>query len=366
MNNKKRKNKVNKEKSLNEIKINQKTLNETKINENTLDKNTTNEKKEKINYPLVSLCTPTFNRRPFIPYLIRSINLQDYPKDKIEWIIVDDGTDPIGDLFVSNGNRNNIIEINKDIKIKYFYVKEKMNLGEKRNYMHSKCSGSIIIYIDDDDYYPPQRISHAVEMLESTDEFLIAGSSIMHIYYGNENKDHDKIYQCGPYAENHATAATFAFKKKLLNITSYNENALFAEEKHFLKNYSIPLLQLNSLKTILVFSHIHNTINKEKLLENPEITKMSLTNYKISDFISDIILQDFYKYGLNNKLKYYNLGSPENKPKLLEQVKKVEEERNDRINNYKLELLKNDYEKIINEKNNLINCLIKRLKELTN
>ena len=50
------------------------------------------------NIPFVSICTPTFNRRPFIPYTIKCIQSQDYPLDKIEWIIIDDGTDKIGDL----------------------------------------------------------------------------------------------------------------------------------------------------------------------------------------------------------------------------------------------------------------------------
>ena len=48
--------------------------------------------------PLVSICTPTFNRRPFIPYIIKCVEHQLYPKDKIEWIIIDDGTDKIEDL----------------------------------------------------------------------------------------------------------------------------------------------------------------------------------------------------------------------------------------------------------------------------
>ena len=51
--------------------------------------------------PLVSVCTPTFNRRPFIPYTIKCMEQQDYPKDKIEWVIIDDGTDLIEDLVIN-------------------------------------------------------------------------------------------------------------------------------------------------------------------------------------------------------------------------------------------------------------------------
>jgi len=55
------------------------------------NKNSNNE------FPFVSICTPTFNRRPFIPFMIKCFEHQIYPKDRIEWIIIDDGTDPIGD-----------------------------------------------------------------------------------------------------------------------------------------------------------------------------------------------------------------------------------------------------------------------------
>ena len=56
--------------------------------------------------PLVSVCTPTFNRRPFIPIMFDCFRNQTYPKDRIEWIIVDDGTDKIRDLVESSGIRN--------------------------------------------------------------------------------------------------------------------------------------------------------------------------------------------------------------------------------------------------------------------
>ena len=77
------------------------------------------------------------------------------------------------------------------------------------------------------------------------------------------------MYQCGPYNANHATAGTFAFRKELLEQTFYEDSAALAEEKFFLKDYTIPFVQLDPLKTILVFSHEHNTFDKRKLLDNP-------------------------------------------------------------------------------------------------
>ena len=318
--------------------------------------------------PFVSLCTPTFNRRPFIPFMIKCFDHQTYPKDRIEWIIIDDGTDPIGDLV-------------RDIpNVKYFYNEEKMLLGKKRNLMHTKCSGDIIIYMDDDDYYPPERISHAVKILQENPKYLIAGSSEMHIYFDSR----DAVFQCGPYKQFHSTAATFAFRKELLLQTCYDDEIALSEEHKFTKGYTIPLIQLDTLKSILVFSHRHNSLNKEKLLENPQQTKTTPSRYVVDDFIKDPILKQFYMYDMNKVLEEYEPGRPENKPRLLEQMKKMEEERAKRIEehndmlqaqqkilsmtnpvNKDINTIRNEYEKKLSDKNLLINELLKKVKDLT-
>ena len=322
-------------------------------------------KKEKTR-PLVSICTPTFNRRPFIPYMIKCFEQQTYPKDRIEWIIIDDGTDPILDLVL------NIKQV------KYTYYKEKMLLGRKRNLMHNKCSGDIIIYMDDDDYYPPDRISHAVQTLQDNPTFLIAGCSEMYVYFDTKQK----MYRCGPYKEYHSTAATFAFRRELLNETSYNNENALAEEKHFLKNYTIPLKQLDSLKSIIVFSHKHNSLNKERLLDNLELTKTVETNLQIDDYFIDSSLKQFYTKDMNVLLETYEPGKPEYKPELLRQMKLMEDERNKRIEDHNkmmdlraslqqknaltsVEAIKQHYEKLLTDKTYLINELLKKLKTLT-
>ena len=203
--------------------------------------------------PFVSVCTPTYNRRMFIPQLIKCYKAQTYPKVLMEWIIIDDGEDSVEDLF-------------KGVEgVKYFRYEEKIKLGRKRNLMHEKASGDILVYMDDDDFYPPDRVTHAVDRLRSQPNALCAGSSIVYIYFN----DLDQLYIFGPYGKSHGTAGTFAFKKELLKLTKYDDDAEIAEEKAFLKNYTIPFVQLDPKKTILVFAHQYNTFDKRKLLVNP-------------------------------------------------------------------------------------------------
>ena len=268
--------------------------------------------------PFVSICTPTFNRRPFIKEMIKNFENQDYPKELLEWIIIDDGTDKIKDL------------VEHIPQVKYYSYDTQMTLGKKRNLMHDKTKGDILVYMDDDDYYPNCRVSHAVETLLNSDA-LCAGSSKIFIYF----KHLDKIYSFGPYGPKHATAGTFAFKRELLKLTRYEDGAALAEEKEFLKNYTIPLVQLDPYKTILVFSHSHNTFDKKKLLEdsnNSPLIKETILN--VSDFISDENIRNFYLNEIEELLSNYKEGSPEMKPEVLRQTEQIKKRREDFLNTF--------------------------------
>ena len=228
--------------------------------------------------PFVSICTPTYNRRQFIPSLIKCYESQTYPAQLIEWIVIDDGEDSVKDLF-------------ENVKgVKYYRYEEKLKLGRKRNLMHEKSKGEILVYMDDDDFYPPDRVNHAVNRLRSAPQALAAGSTIVYIYFD----DIKKIYQFGPYGASHATAGTFAFKRKLLSMTQYDDEAEGAEEKFFLKNYSIPLIQLDPMKTILVFAHKYNTFDKRQLLKNADKRTVKETKLLPKNFIKDKKLIKFY------------------------------------------------------------------------
>ena len=294
-------------------------------------------KNKNTKYPFVSVCTPTFNRRPFFEYTIKCFQEQTYPKDRIEWIIIDDGTDKIEDLVVDIRN------------VKYFKYDNKLTLGKKRNIMHEKSKGDIIVYMDDDDYYPKERVSHAVDMLKSDKKALCAGSSEIYIYFN----DIKLIYQFGPYGPNHATAGTFAFKRELLNITSYNEEACLAEEKHFLKDYTIPFVQLNPLKTILVFSHSQNTFDKKKLLVNVPNNYVKQSDKTLKTFIEKDDTITFYSETIHELIKDYKEGDIIMKPDVIKQTKEIQEKRDNLEKKMNEDRLRQEKERLDNISFNL-------------
>jgi hypothetical protein len=217
--------------------------------------------------PFVSVICPTYNRRDFLPSLIHQFNYQTYPQKYMELILLDDSPESNADIIPKQDN------------IKYTHLPEKLILGKKRNVLNSMATGDIIVCFDDDDYYSPERVSHAVTKLNSSN-YQIAGSSIIHIYYSKL----DKIYEFGPYAPYHGTNGTMAYRKSYLKTHGYLDDKTQAEEAHFTNNFSEPMVQLDPHKVMLCIAHNKNTVDKDQFLNQGKNTVHKLHKFfKIND-----------------------------------------------------------------------------------
>ena len=144
--------------------------------------------------------------------------------------------------------------------------------------------------MDDDDYYPPEKITFTINRMIGS-KSQISGSSLIYVYY----TDIDKIYTYGPYSITHATNGTLCYEKSFIKNRKYENDATMAEEKHFLNDFNIPILQLEPLKTILCIAHNSNTVNKDKFKQQGNELPMKLKN-----IIKDKKILQFYK-NLNNR-----------------------------------------------------------------
>ena len=240
-------------------------------------------KQREIEFPFVSVITPTYNRRRFIPALIRCYLSQTYPKDRMEWIVLDDGSDKVEDIFAA------AVEKDQLQNFRYLYEDEKKNIGAKRNRLNREAKGEIIVAMDDDDFYFPERVHAAVQGFKKNPKYELAGSSEIYMYYS----DIKEIYKLGPYHPNHATNGTMAWRRSYASTHLYDEEVTHAEERSFLDNYKHPMLQLDPKKVMLVMSHTENTFDKKKMRDepNPFVKK---TTMKLKDFIRDGELRTFF------------------------------------------------------------------------
>lgn len=232
-------------------------------------------------FPFVSVITPTYNRRRFIPSLIQCFLSQTYPKDRMEWIVLDDGSDRVEDIFSEAKD--------KLTNFRYLYEEEKKNIGAKRNRLNRESKGEIIVAMDDDDFYFPERVHAVVQAFKKNPKHELAGSSEIYMYYS----DIKEIYKLGPYHPNHATNGTMAWRRSYASTHLYDEEVTHAEERSYLDNYKHPMLQLDPKKVMLVMSHTENTFDKKKMRDepNPFVKKTSM---KLKDFIRDGELRTFF------------------------------------------------------------------------
>jgi len=231
--------------------------------------------------PLVSIVTPTYNRRRFIPSLIKMVQTQTYPRDRMEWIVFDDGQEEVEDLFEQ--------ATSELPTLKFIWSEDKMTLGEKRNRLNKEARGDIIVAMDDDDFYFPERVEEAVKALQNNPGYRLAGSSEVYMYF----TDTKEIWKAGPYFKGHATNGTMAWTKTYADTHQYDETVAFSEEKSFLEGYKNPLVQLNPKTVMLVMSHSDNTFDKTELRTNTN-PLLVRTNLKMKDFIKDPELFNFF------------------------------------------------------------------------
>ena len=204
--------------------------------------------------PTVSIVSLLSDRRHFIPLLKACVEAQTYPSRKIEWIIVDDGPEDEGAKFGSSSQV-------------YFHGNKKLALGRKRQIACDMATGEFLFFFDDDDLHYPHRIERSVEKLQKFGSKMIAGNSAMLV----ADAITEDVIQSGPFNKNHATAGTFAFRREYLKHSSFRLSDTAGEEVHFLKNWSIPMVQLHPQETIIALAHSANTVSKDKLLEDSEV-----------------------------------------------------------------------------------------------
>ena len=260
--------------------------------------------------PFVSVLTPTYNRRQFIPIAIACFKAQTYPHDRMEWIVLDDGTDKVGDLFAASGLKNvryvalpetpsEAEGYNPSHYVKGVDGKMKLTIGAKRNMINTLAKGDICVCWDDDDYYVPERVRHAVQRLQSQKIAPMAGSTEIYMYF----PDRDEVWSAGPYNPNHATNGTMAYWRSYFKTHKYDDTAVKAEERQFMDDWKTPVAQLRPEQVMMVINHGINTFDKRRMIHmgNAAIKKSSM---KLKGFIKDKKIRDFY-IGLRDKIPPY-------------------------------------------------------------
>ena len=240
--------------------------------------------------PTVSIVTITQLKRFECLLIARDLIKDQTYKNIVQWVLVE-GSKNENDAKLNAENINKLKEdLQLNIELTYIPYEHNIKLGELRNKGNRACKGDYTVVFDDDDYYFIDRVEHAVDRL-SKSTYLIAGCSAVMIY------DYflGKLYKFKQFAPYHSTNNCMAWKKEYLLTNAHDPSKEMAEEASFTKNFTEPLVQLESEHTIIVSSHDGNTFNKRELLVGGTI-KLNPSLYEVPDVKKYIREPYFEKY----------------------------------------------------------------------
>ena len=214
---------------------------------------------------MIAVCTPTRNRRWAWEWSRLCLDLQD--RQDFVWIIVDNSDDPAQSWEVAQSHP----------KVQYQAVPGKQTVGALRNRcleLALQTEAQYVVFWDDDDYYPPTRISSGIRALEQNPKAMYTGCSVLYLLLTHENL----LLKVGPYGDQHSTAATWTIRRALAETNRFDETAAKAEEASFTKEWRTPMAVVQPEDTILVMGHSHNTVNKSQVGKDPKRFLASTVN----------------------------------------------------------------------------------------
>jgi len=108
------------------------------------------------NVPFVSIVIPLFNEEQYVGDCISALKAQDYPRDKYEIIVID------------NGSTDCSCDIVRGFDVALFSLPN-VKVGEVRNFGVAKSHGEIVVFIDSDCVAYKEWLTDGVKELENFD-----------------------------------------------------------------------------------------------------------------------------------------------------------------------------------------------------
>lgn len=199
-----------------------------------------------IEYPLVSIITPTRDRKIFFELALNNFQSQNYPQDKLEWVIIDDGQEDISSLIPKNDERIKYIKLEND---------KPMTISKKRNIGFQYSSGDIIIHMDDDDYYLPTSVLTRVKVLLHYKSKGVECVGCERFGCHDLEKDTSFIID----KNNEIAEASMGYFRSFIQERGFNENILKGEGRMFCRGRNDRIMKLPFEFIFISFTHGKNT-----------------------------------------------------------------------------------------------------------
>jgi hypothetical protein len=221
--------------------------------------------------PCISIITLTRDRRAFIPLLKYCRVAQSYPDIKVEWVIVDDGTDPIKELITDMPN------------VKYILVDTPLTIGAKRNLAIEYATHDVLVMMDDDDVYPTnsvlKRVAHM--LAEPRKECLF--STVLPCYEIHKHVSFMNVPPATLPMSQRVSEATLCFTRDFWKAQPFPDVQV-AEGDAFIRGREKMCRELSPQDVIVSLVHRKNTSSRK-----PPVSETNGCHYGFSDELFTLV-----------------------------------------------------------------------------
>ncbi len=226
--------------------------------------------------PKVSILTPCFDRNKFLPLMISNLQNIVYPKNNLEWVVLDswskDGkvAEP---LFKSEEEIRHYSRV-IGISIRYLYRPEGLSIGKKRNMLVKNANHKYCINMDSDDIYLPHYILYSIRVLKEKKKECCGSPEMLFIYPNDEYK----VTGINCPAMRQAHEATMCFTKKHWKRMGGFATSSQGEGAKMVDGCNPDVFARTDVsKCMLCVCHNSNTVNKDQFNQDKmQITELNL------------------------------------------------------------------------------------------
>jgi len=212
--------------------------------------------------PTVGVVTLVYNRPEWFVHAVRNIQICDYPRNKLVWIIVDD-SDGLGRV---DSNVEKIKASMPDLQVQYVSSGKRLTIGEKRNRgclaaISKNPATSVFAFMDDDDHYPKTSLIMRIFMLNASQKGCVYCSTLPMYdivkYISAINVPPLNLSPCKRVSE-----ASMCFTKKFFMERKFPNDINVAEGELFLKNREFDTMEIPPEGVIVSFLHGKNSTSR--------------------------------------------------------------------------------------------------------
>jgi hypothetical protein len=199
--------------------------------------------------PCVTIVTPTRDRIQFMELCAGCVDSQCYPKDKLEWIVIDDGKDTCED------------KIKHIPYAKHILAMSGMSIAAKRNLGAQIAKHPVIVHFDDDDIYPPNSILFRVAMLARGNKGAVFCTTLP----SYDIKNYISFVNVPPLhltQSERVSEATLAYTKTFWEEKGFDEDIMIAEGNTFINGREGKCREISPQEVIVSLVHPKTTSSR--------------------------------------------------------------------------------------------------------